>query len=275
MKSAINIVRVPGTVNDFDNSTACGLGSNVPERAGGKPDQGEPAMHALNVLKAMIAGFGLALFATSEVAALDGKALAEENCAACHDLKGPAPATFGELRKRKAPDLFYAGSKFKRSWLVGWLQNPTRIRGAGVMYLDHIAVENGKDTVREDSIIPCPVKFDPQEAEAVAGYLMTLKDPAMKTGVIDPAKKFSKSKARRLFTKQLPCIGCHTARFGKRILGGVSGPVLSEAGKRLNPDWVYSRIENPQYWDPKTWMPRVEMSHKKREMLTLLIVSMQ
>jgi len=96
----------------------------------------------------------------------------------------------------------------------------------------------------------------------------------MKTGVIDPERKFSKPKALRLFRKQLPCIGCHTVQWGKRVMGGVSGPNLADAGNRLNPDWVYARIENPQHWDPKTWMPKVEMSHKKRELLTIFISSM-
>jgi hypothetical protein len=60
-----------------------------------------------------------------------------------------------------------------------------------------------------------------------------------------------------------------------QVMGGVSGPNLADAGNRLNPDWVYARIENPQHWDPKTWMPRVEMSHKKRALLTLFISSMK
>jgi len=97
----------------------------------------------------------------------------------------------------------------------------------------------------------------------------------MKTGVVEPAKKLRKLKAYRLFTKQMPCIGCHRIKFGKRIRGGVSGPDLTNAGERLNPDWIYARIANPLYWDPKTWMPRIEMSHRKREMLTLFISSMK
>jgi cytochrome c553 len=34
-------------------------------------------------------------------------------------------------------------------------------------------------------------------------------------------------------------------------------------------------IENPQHWDPKIAMPKLAMSHKKREMLTLLIASLK
>jgi mono/diheme cytochrome c family protein len=206
---------------------------------------------------------------------LEGRKLVLERCASCHDVSGPAPQTYQELVARKAPDLFYAGNKFARAWLVEWIQSPTTLRRVGALYLNHIENENGKDRIAEETVRPCPAKLTPAEAEAVADYLMTLEDPAMKTEVIDVGKTFKKPRAVRLFTKQLPCIGCHRIKFGKRELGGVSGPDLRKAGARLNPDWIYARIENPQYWDPKTAMPRIAMSHRKREMLTLFISSMK
>jgi mono/diheme cytochrome c family protein len=208
-------------------------------------------------------------------AARDGEALVSERCASCHDLAGPAPRTYQGVVDRRAPDLFYAGSKFNRAWLVDWLQRPSPIRRSGVMFLNHIAVEAGKDGIAEQTVESCPASLSRTEAEAAAGYLMTLQDPAMKTGVIDAAKKLRKRKAYRLFTKQLPCIGCHRIKVGKRQMGGISGPDLTAAGARLNPDWIYARIENPQYWDPKTWMPRIAMSHRKREMLTRFVSSMK
>ncbi|MFQ5784223.1 MAG: cytochrome C [Alphaproteobacteria bacterium] len=208
-------------------------------------------------------------------AAIDGAALVGKSCVSCHNLSGPSPNTFDALLKRRAPDLFYAGSKFNRTWLVGWLQKPTLIRPAGVIYLKNIVTKDKKDNIRKESVAPCPTKLSQPEAEAVADYLMTLKDPNLKAGVVDPKKKLRKHKALRLFRKKLPCIGCHAITFGKRTMGGVTGPDLRDAGNRLNPDWVYAQIENPQYWDPMTWMPRIEMSHRKREMLTLFIISMK
>lgn len=224
----------------------------------------------------------VAVFAVSSVVAaggsaagFEGEAIVARECASCHNITGPPPRTFEALLSRKAPDLFYAGSKFNRPWLVEWLQNPTPIRAAGVMYLNHLALERNKDGIAVDTVESCPVKLDPDRAEAVAAYLMSLKDATMKAEVVDPHKKFNKAKALRLFRKQQPCVACHTIRWGKKLMGGVSGPSLTDAGNRLNPDWVYARIENPQHWDPKTWMPRVEMSHKKRELLTLFIGSMR
>ena len=228
--------------------------------------------HALSVATVVFFGF---IVGPEGAYALDGKTIVTDQCTSCHNVTGPAPKTFEGMLKRRAPDLFYAGSKFNRSWLVEWLQKPAPIRHAGVVYLNHIGARNGKDGIAVDTVKPCTAKLSSEAAEAVADYLMTLKDEAMKTGAIDPVKSFSKPKALRLFRKQLPCVACHTIRWGTRVIGGISGPNLTEAGKRLNPDWVYARIENPQHWDPKTWMPRVEMSPKKRELLTLFIASMK
>ena len=221
-----------------------------------------------------IAGF-VFLAPASPATALDGAALAAENCAACHNLTGPAPTSFQGVLGRKAPDLFYAGSKFNRPWLVKWLQDPTVIRRAGVMFLNNVVNEDRKDRIREGSVTPCPANLSGEDAEAVADYLMTLKDPAIAIGIVDLEKDLNERKAFRLFTKQLPCIGCHRIKFRKRELGGISGPDLTNAGARLNPDWIYARIENPQYWDPKTWMPRIEMSPRKRTMLTLFLAAMK
>ena len=223
----------------------------------------------------MAAGLLLLMAKQDTAYAIDGKAIVESECASCHNMTGPAPTTVDGVIGRKAPDLFYAGSKFQREWLVGWLQAPTQIRAAGTMFLNHVGSDEGKDRIAEESIKSCAAKLSSDTARAVSDHLMTLKDETMKVGIVDPTKKFSMSKARLLFTKQLPCSGCHQARFGKRAIGGVSGPLLTEAGQRLNPDWIYARIENPQYWDPKTWMPKIGMSDEKRELLTLLISSMK
>ena len=223
----------------------------------------------------MTASLSLLLAGQNTATAIDAKTIVEAECASCHDMTGPAPTTVDGVIGRKAPDLFYAGSKFQREWLIGWLQGPTLIRESGTMFLNHIVSQDGKDRIDPATIKLCAAKLNQEAAQSVGDHMMTLKDDTMKADVVDPTKEFSTSKARLLFTKKLPCAGCHQARFGKRIIGGVSGPPLTEAGSRLNPDWIYSRIENPQYWDPKTWMPKIGMSDKKRELLTLLISSMK
>ena len=232
-------------------------------------------MRYRNLLYALIIGICLFLVNNKNALALDGLAIVKSKCVTCHNISGPAPTTFKDLLKRKAPDLFYAGSKFNRAWLAEWLQNPKQIRFAGELYLKHITSNNGKDSIASASVKPCPIKLNLEEAEVVTDYLMSLKDKTVKTGIVDTAKKYSRPKALRLFRKQLPCVGCHTVNWGRKVIGGVSGPNLTDAGRRLNPDWIYSRIKDPQYWDPQTWMPTIDMSHKKRELLVLFIGSMK
>jgi len=224
-----------------------------------------------------VAGGALFLIVAAgrEAVALDGKAVFAEQCASCHSTTGPAPASFEGVLKRKAPDLFYAGSKFNRDWLLQWIQSPSPIRRSGVMFLNHIVTVDGKDRVKTDTVKACPSKLNPEEAIAVTDYLMTLKDPKLRAGVISRDKRFSTAQAIRLFTKQYPCIGCHTVTIAGKEAGGISGPSLTDAGARLNPDWVYARIADPQYWDPKTWMPKIELSHEKRETLTLFLMSLK
>lgn len=211
----------------------------------------------------------------SDAMALEGSTIVKKKCVSCHNIMRPAPRTFQGVLKRRAPDLFYAGSKFKRQWLIRWIQKPSLIRPSGVMFINNIVTRKGRDIIDNAKVKPCPSKLKPAEAQSVADFLMTLKDPKMPIGVVDPKKRLRKSKALMTFASKYPCIGCHTIMFKGKVRGGKSGPDLRNAGNRLNPDWVYARIENPQYWDPKTWMPKIEMSHKKRTMLTLLINSMK
>lgn len=202
-------------------------------------------------MRKLIAAIGLLSLATAAPAsfAADGKALVEQNkCGDCHKMQGPAVKTIAEVMKRKAPDLFYAGSKFNRDWLVGFLQKPTKIRPAGTVYLNHMKTEGDQDKITDPPL--CASKLSKGDAEAVADYLMTLKDPEMKSGAAKLGK-FSKARARLTMMKKQPCTACHVLP-GKG--GGVSCPTFEGIGSRLNPDWMYSFIKDPQHWDPKIWM---------------------
>lgn len=225
-------------------------------------------MKALRLLMGLIV---VAVFSAGSnyAVAADGKAVvAAKNCGGCHGLQGPADKTIAEVLKRKAPDLFYAGSKFKEEWLVGFLQNPTMIRPAGTVYVNHITPGGKKDEAKD--VKPCPSKLSKDEAEGVAKYLMTLKDATMKTGVIVD-ETFSKAKAKQVFTKEKACNGCHRMDADK---GGVSCPTLYNAGARLNPDWIYDFIKAPQKYDPKIWMP-AQVTDEEAALLAKFIASMK
>ena len=45
----------------------------------------------------------------------------DPSCSGCHALAKPTDTSLGRLLTRKGPDLWFAGSKFNKEWLVGWL----------------------------------------------------------------------------------------------------------------------------------------------------------
>ena len=75
-------------------------------------------MRLNHILFAAVGAVAALAAAPGAAEALDGKAIVAERCVSCHDVTGPAPAAFAGVLKRRPPDLFYAGSKFNRSWLV-------------------------------------------------------------------------------------------------------------------------------------------------------------
>lgn len=225
----------------------------------------------MKMLRLAISLFVVAVFfSTGSSFAADGKAIVDsKKCGSCHKMQGPAVKTIAEVLKRQAPDLFYAGSKFKEEWLVGFLQKPAIIRPGGTVYVNHIKTGEKKDEIVD--VKPCASKLSKDEAEAVAKYLMTLKEPSMKAGVIVD-ESFSKAKAKILFTQKEGCHGCHRIKADE---GGVSCPTLYNAGARLNPDWIYDFIKNPMKYDPKIWMPKRDLSDEDFMLLSKFIVSMK
>lgn len=220
------------------------------------------------MIKRGITVFMLALLLAVPAAfAADGKAIVSK-CGSCHKLAGPAVKTIAEVKARKAPDLFYAGSKFNKEWLVGYLQNPTVIRPGGTVYLNHIKTTGDTDTV--GALPKCESKLSAGDAAAAADYLMTLKDASMKTGVAKIGE-FSKARAKMLIIKTEACNGCHSIEGN----GGLSCPTFEGIGARLNPDWVYSFVQDPQHWDPKVWMAKRELDDASMQLVVNYIASLK
>jgi len=194
---------------------------------------------------------------TGARAADEGSAILTQRCAGCHNLAGPAPHTLKELWARKAPDLFYAGNKFRTEWLRAWLQKPTRIRPAGEFYADHIRSGEKGDEIDPATLEP-HLALSAADADAVTQALMRLKahDDLIAAEKIEPGS-ISKSMGEMAFDKFLGCMACHEIESG---YGGLSGPELYTAGRRLQPEFIASYIRSPQAWDPKIWMPNKKVS---------------
>jgi len=195
--------------------------------------------------------------ATGARAADEGSASLTQRCAGCHNLTGPASHTLKELWARKAPDLFYAGNKYRAEWLAAWLQKPTRIRVAGEFYADHIRSGAKSDEVDPTTLEPHPA-LSAADADTVTQALLRLKprDDLIAAEKIEPGS-ISKSMGEMAFDKFLGCMACHEIEPG---FGGASGPELYTAARRLQPGFIASYIRNPQAWDPRIWMPNKRLS---------------
>ncbi len=163
-----------------------------------------------------------------------------KNCMSCHLTKGPnQDKTFEDKLKRKGPDLWFAGSKFKKEWLAAWLQDPKPVR-----QLAYNSIEQKNPGGH--------AKLAAKEAADVTDYLMTLTSKDVTTGAIKPKNDLM---GKMVFEKKQGCYGCHLSKRGAKVAGGLTGPSLVDAGKRLQGDWVYAYLKNPQAIIPVKRMP--------------------
>ena len=181
-----------------------------------------------------------------------GKSIFEaKECAACHYTVGPAKEkTIEDQRAKKGPELWYAGSKFQQPWLAAWLQDPKPIRP--LKY----------NSLTEDNPADHPA-LGGDDATAVTEFLMSLTSDDVEAGVIKPKKNL---KGRLIFTKKMPCSGCHQFPTKKPFAGGRSGPSLVGAGKRLNPDWIFAYLKKTAVFKPVRMMPNFEGLLSEKDM---------
>lgn len=196
----------------------------------------------------------------------------QQQCGTCHALTHDY-ATLGiqERAERKAPPLDFAGNKFQRAWLVSWLQNPTRIRPAGVFPPAHVKDGPNGDVVDAASLAEHPA-VPAAQADAMADYLMTLKpfDDLIEAETYQPGT-IAKSMGKMNFRKFKGCDACHQDAPNS---GGVSGPELYTAWIRLQPAFISAYIANPLAWDPHTLMPKGDIKadavHKLADYLKVI-----
>lgn len=193
------------------------------------------------------------------VFAAEPKAMVEDRCGGCHALQEPDYDALGiaERIDRKAPPLFYAGNKFRRDWLVSWLQEPQRIRPAGYFPPANTVPGEEQDQIKEENLQP-HLKLSAQEAEAAADYLMTLKpyDERINAVSYEPGS-ISMRMGQLNFGKFNGCDACHR---DVPDWGGLSGPELYTAWNRLQPKFIASFIADPVAWDPHTLMPKKDLN---------------
>ena len=193
-------------------------------------------------LLAVTVSLGAALLVTMTAPSYagGGDAIFKKSCVSCHYTDGPAKEkTIADQLAKKGPELFYAGSKFQKAWLAAWLQDPKPIRP---MQYNSLTVKNSGNHPKSSA----------GDAAALTDYLMGLTSPKVAAGKIKPK---ASPQAKNIFAKKMPCGGCHLTESKGAVLGGLSGPSLVGAGKRLNPDWVYAYLADVKSFKPVRDMP--------------------
>jgi mono/diheme cytochrome c family protein len=204
-----------------------------------------------------------------------GSDVLQSQCASCHALTKPADASLDRLLARKGPDLYYAGIKFNKEWLVRWLENPTVIRPAGVMYRNVVKPSGAPGTpdVIDASQVPAHMKLSAGDAATVADALMAL---GPELGLVQKGafkqEPANVTMASLLFNKLRGCSSCHAAKAGG---APHSGPELSSAGDRLQGDYVAEYIRDPQKFDPHIWMPKLELTDADIQKLTGYLMTLK
>ncbi len=161
------------------------------------------------------------------------------SCISCHDQSSILP-----WEKKNAPDLSMEGTRVTEEWLAAYLRNPTPIRPYGFF--------PGSGSRHPD------FKLAVGEVRVLTDYLMgrqELSDPEPTMFEPEVLMPFFMAKARGLLREKLPCLGCH--RLGGE--GGRIGPDLSSLGTRLQPEFVYRMVRDPQSVMPNTIMPKILM----------------
>jgi mono/diheme cytochrome c family protein len=214
-----------------------------------------------------VATLGMAAGGTAQAADL-----LSQQCVACHAVTKPDKVSLDRLWERKAPDLYYAGSKFNKPWLVSWLQNPTTLRAGGVMYTKAVKGSSDKSVDTIDAAqVPAHPKLSAADAATAADLLMALKADGLVTAGAFKGEPGG-SMASMLFSKLRGCTSCHAAKPGG---APTSAPELYTGGDRLQPDFVHAYINNPQKFDAHTWMPSLGLNDGDVQKLTAYISTLK
>ena len=185
----------------------------------------------------------------------------EKNCVSCHRLSK-------KENEKKGPDLFYAGNKFKISWLEKYLQHPVTLRNAGTIHNPDFL--KGEHENKHPSLLK-------EEAEKITQELMEMTLPDLPVEKFqNPLTKAQIAKTKYEFERTFSCISCHQSlNLAGKPRGGISGPSLVNAGNRLQANWVAIWLKNPKTFSEKSRMPVYKMDNETRLRFTQFIMTLK
>ena len=178
-----------------------------------------------------------------KVSAKEGRSVfLSQNCIACHRVRNEKISA-----RNLAPNLGFEGLKVKQAWLKAYLKNPTVIHPFGF----HLGTGSRMPNFN----------LNKSEIEEITRDLMQLKSIGVGLEEIKKPKKSTPFFNQKMLSKinhKLACLGCH--ELNKE--GGVVGPSLSGISKRLQTNYLYQVIKDPQSIHPESVMPKPFISKK-------------
>jgi len=170
---------------------------------------------------------------------------AKYGCQACHAADG-----LEDIQKFGPP---FEGLKKKLSgerWMLSWLKNPEKMRPRTIMP----AFVLGDDEIRDVTAFVLSLEFEKDYPG------VNLADASSQEG-------------ERLFT-DLGCKACHSpVREEESLTRRV--PNLSDAGAKLDSDWVFEYINDPRVYNSETRMPRVTLTEDDRKNITAYLMTLK
>lgn len=168
-------------------------------------------------------------------------------CYGCHKLPG-----YEGLRE-VGPVLTEIGTKTNYSWEVNWLIDPKS-------YMKNARMPK--------------FFFSQEDAEAIADYLFSMSGTTRHDVDYSGAKFDEKlaSKGKELWS-QARCNLCHITGGRGGNHAKVYAPDLSKVGSKVNKEWLFKWIKNPNEYFPETKMPRFRFSDDEIHALVEYIVS--
>ncbi len=170
----------------------------------------------------------------------------EMGCYGCHDAN-----VLTDLPKFSVPFSGLAKKIQNRQWVAKWIEDPA--------------------TVRPATLMP-KFRIKPQQVRDITDYIYSLPDEDLQLNPFN-ASTGDAEKGKLLFTDK-GCIACHSpARDEAGLTRRV--PLLSDAGLKMNEDWLYKWIDDPKSVNPDTWMPNVELTADDVIRLTAYVATLK
>ena len=179
-----------------------------------------------------------------EVDIQNGKRIVTEqiDCLSCHSINHESGGSVG-------PDLTQVAIRRSEAWLYDFLTDP--------------------DTVVPDTKMPLFEWKSDQELYDVIGFLISLKKPVESEAILKTEKNLVK--AGEKLVEAYDCRACHHIKTG----GLARYPDLTYQGTKVNRNWEWVWLRDPQKIKPGTFMPTFGFNEKELEAITAYIETLR